>query len=560
MGHGVYGALLGIPLVVGISLEVETTLGQVRGRAAPLPFEEDTVVFRGLPFARPPLKELRFAPPQPITEGWNDTRDATQFSPDCFVHNTGMSSSPRGISEDCLYLNIYVPSECSAGDDLPVIVYFYGGGFSMGSASFPAYNGASLIGDGHEKVVVATVNYRLGPLGFLASNHLRGLSEKGGMGNQGLLDQRLATQWVTANAKSFCGNPRDVSVWGESAGAASISNHLVMPGSKGLFHRAIIDSGPLATWVAALEDEAESQFDACAKSVGCHEKSGKKLVSCLQAVSAYDMIRCASHPETSKKEDQNPKKKMTRFTAWAPTVDGVELPEAPWTMAEKGLMHPDIPILLGSNVNEGSLLLGFAHIHAPHNMTAADLQALGKTMFPTFHKELDKMYPVSDYKSPWWALVQIITDCAMACPARRTARWAALANSTAYLYEFEHEVDVAKFDEWLGVFHGDDLLFAWMLRWWYLSWEDGKDVPLPAVALYTPDERALQATVSKWWMTFAKTGDPNYEGQSTLAWPKAVTNKATNQTPRMGITIEPAPVTHWRDSVCDVWDVHRDWR
>lgn len=528
-------------------LVAHTTSGTARGVPALFPFAESAAQWLGIPFAAPPVGARRFLPPDVASvPRWNDSRTFDEFAPDCWATNGGMSYSPKGMSEDCLYLNVYAPRDRKEGENLPVLVYFYGGGWNMGSASFPVYNGAAIIGDGDQRVVIVTVSYRLAHFGFLAGEQLRHLTKTGGVGNMGLLDQRAAMDWARANAKAFSGDPNRITIWGESAGAASTSNHLVMPGSAGKFNAAIMDSGPFGTWIADPMAEQQVQFDKIAREVGCDpNKTAEEVASCLQKVDASVLIKTHARPKHEL---------GMRFTEFAPSIDGVEIPEAPWIMAEKGKMHK-VPVLCGSNINEGTLLVGGGGAALPitKELTAEEYVTFVHKFFGDLAAEVLSLYPSKDYDSPWFAVTQIITDQAMACPVRRTAKYASLVGSPAFIYEFEHEIDVAKIDPYLGVFHGDDLVFAWVLRWFRLTYKD----PVPPVPIpLTPDERQLQIATSSYWVSFAANHNPN--SGSLPHWPVA---NGTAQ-PRMALQVASGlrSIPDWRPKFCDFWDKHPNWR
>lgn len=233
---------------------VKTEAGYVSGTS-----EGGLWIYRGIPYAAPPIGDLRWRPPAPV-QPWDGTREAKEFSAACPQPASADPSSgdtPANTSEDCLYLNVWTPAK-SAGEKIPVMVFIHGGAFGQGAGSISLYDGTALAKKG---VIVVTLNYRLGALGFLAHPQLVKESTNGSSGNYGLLDQLAALDWVQRNIAAFGGDPSRVTIFGESAGASSILLHLVSPQSRGLYQQAIVESGPLWTQGAILNIVA-SRADA----------------------------------------------------------------------------------------------------------------------------------------------------------------------------------------------------------------------------------------------------------------------------------------------------------
>eukprot|EP01090_Pellita_catalonica_P003048 TRINITY_DN12678_c0_g1_i1.p1 TRINITY_DN12678_c0_g1~~TRINITY_DN12678_c0_g1_i1.p1 ORF type:complete len:361 (+),score=48.74 TRINITY_DN12678_c0_g1_i1:75-1085(+) len=301
---------------------------------------------------------------------------------------------------------------------LPVMVFFYGGSWTTGAASFPLYDGKYIIRD-HKDVVIVTLNYRLGALGFMASEALARESKDGATGNYGLLDQRLALQWIQDNIAAFGGNPNKVLIYGESAGAGSVACHLVMPDSWGLFQRALMESGPFANWTSKSLEEVEEQYQTTAKNLGCTNKDAAEELACLRSKSSHD-ITYENGAEAK------------AGTPWGPVVDKVVIKEDPQVLAMKG-EFTKVPTLLGTNLNEAAILL-------PHSinssLTAAEYVSDVKAKYKQFGQDVLDLYPLSDFKSPWWAAVAVTTDEIMACPARRTANWLSTRGVDVFLYQF----------------------------------------------------------------------------------------------------------------------------
>jgi para-nitrobenzyl esterase len=287
-------------------------------------------VFRGIPYASPPVRELRWKPPRP-PEDWEGVRKADRFANQCMQARVfgDMMFRNSGMSEDCLYLNVWAPAT-SEGERRPVLVYFYGGGFVAGDGSEPRYDGESMAERG---IVTVTLSYRLGVFGLFAHPALTQESPHGASGNYGLMDQTQALRWVQENIEAFGGDPGQVTIAGESAGSFSVSAQMATPLARGLFARAIGESGsilrPSATASLAAAEEMGSTF---ARGIGA------TTLEALRALSATELLEAASRPGTP----------------WFPyTVDGYFMPDRPLEIYEAGDQTP-VPLLVGWNSEEMS--------------------------------------------------------------------------------------------------------------------------------------------------------------------------------------------------------------
>lgn len=327
---------------------VTTRLGRVQGLRLPMPDRSHVVAFLGIPFAEPPVGKKRFKPAEP-KKPWNDVFEAIDYSNACYQYvdtsypgfpGTEMWNPNKIMSEDCLYLNVWVPAS-PRPHNLTVMVWIYGGGFYSGSSSLDVYDGRYLAHS--EKVVVVSMNYRVGAFGFLALN---GSSEA--PGNVGLLDQRMALQWVQDNIQYFGGNPKQVTIFGESAGGASVGMHLLSPESRPKFTRAIMQSGvPNSPWATVSFDEARRRAIKLAKFVGCPDDDDAELVDCLRNKQPQELI--------DHEFQVLPYSSLFRFS-FVPVIDGVVLPDTPEAMLSSGNFK-DTQILLGVNQDEGSYFL-----------------------------------------------------------------------------------------------------------------------------------------------------------------------------------------------------------
>lgn len=295
------------------------------------------VAFKGVPFAKPPVGELRWREPQP-PEAWSGVRPAEHFGPQCMQRRIfgDMNFRSNGMSEDCLYLNIWTPAR-TGRERLPVLVYFYGGGFVAGDGSEPRYDGEMMARKG---IVAVTVNYRLTVFGFLAHPELTAESPHHASGNYGLMDQAAALRWLKENLAAFGGDPDRIINAGESAGSASVSAHMVSPLSKDLIAGAILSSGALAgRWASPLQEAEE-------RGVQFAEKIGKKTLAELRAMPAEELLEATA---------------QTQMFFFGPIVDGYFLPEPPLKTLQEG-RQARVPLLGGWNSEEMSyrMILGNA--------------------------------------------------------------------------------------------------------------------------------------------------------------------------------------------------------
>ncbi|MCQ8277150.1 carboxylesterase family protein [Acetobacteraceae bacterium KSS8] len=441
---------------LALSPVVRTVEGKLRGATVP---GSAIRVFRGIPYAAPPVGPLRWRAPQPVTP-WTEVLDATRFGPPCMQRvAAGQAVQP---SEDCLTLNVWAPPGRGKAARLPVMVFIHGGGFVFGAGSEPVYDGAALAAHG---VVVVTLNYRLGVFGFLAHP---GLTAEGSPpGNAGLLDQIAALRWVRRNAAAFGGDPARVTLFGESAGGTSVMALLAAPDARGLFSRAILQSAAMG-WKLRTRAEAE--------------RSGLVLgadLAKLRALPAHDLLGNA-----------------TRIQALAPLMAPVPLP---FPVAEDTVLPrqpftatlPPIPILIGDNEAEG---ITFATRWSSYDK-GAYLRALHAVFGPLW-KEAARVYPVNTAADIPAASAALVGDGMFFAGARTYARRAAANGSPVFMYLFDEPVDhhpprhAAELPSVFGT------------------------LPLTA----TPQQHALSELMMTAWTRFAATGDPNGPGVPT--WPR----------------------------------------
>jgi len=462
-------------------LVAKTADGLVRGIAT-----QSGVEFRGIPYAAPPVGDLRWKPPQPVS-AWTGTRDTTAFPPVC----PQGPESPAGQSEDCLYLNVTVPAR-GAGDAhaLPVIVWIHGGGFNYGEGG--DYEPAKLAGEG---AVVVTIDYRLGLLGFLAHP---ALADRPGAptGNFGYQDQQAALRWVQRNIAQFGGDPGNVTIAGHSAGGLSVMVQLASPGAKGLFHRAVIQAGAFALKQQSLAD-AEAAGRASAVAVGCPDQTAQ----CLRGVPVETLVANA----------------QASFTPGY--VDGSVLRESVGTAIAKGRFNR-VPIINGTNTQEeriftsiGASVTKGATIPLPYPTIDASnyVSAIAKNfdISQLKAKLIAAAYPLSKYATPAHAFSTLNSDANFSCQAF-AVDIAASRYVPTFAYEFNDALAPQRdAPDALGppfaATHQNELQYLFELP----------NARIPGDL--SSEQEQLAATMRAAWVKFATTGNP---GTGAVSWPE----------------------------------------
>ncbi|KAG5836703.1 hypothetical protein ANANG_G00231390 [Anguilla anguilla] len=488
--------------------QVQTKYGVLKGLTV-----DKAHIFYGVPFADPPVGERRWKPPTPPTP-WKEVRDATFPRPGCMQTCSGpiYNECPTEVSEDCLYLNIFVPLDVDFKSPLltplPVMVWIHGGDFIAGSASKPLYDGRFIAN--FTRTVVVNLEYRLGAFGFLVSGKNPKASA---VGNYGLLDQQAALLWVQQNIAVFGGDPSRVTIFGESAGAQSVCLHLMLQSSQPLFQQAVCQSLPfsipLKTSGSAVtgllvfsRHEARKLGKHFAKLANCSAKDW----ACLQALTSQEVL--AAQVKAGSKI-VNPFRFLELFESWGPYIDGELIKEQSITAFQKGHWQKDKPVLLGTTSEEGVIFV--------YGVFTKPVSALECTVYTTaifkqhalriLHKYIP-LYQDADRRS---MLSQIVTDYVFLCPSRRAARAAAGGGGAAWLYVFDH----AAADP--GVVGPAPLLRARLPR-------GGAPLPTP----FCREQRPVS------W--------PRYSGASAGGWAL------------MNLTLASHAQPGFRDQLCDFWD------
>lgn len=451
--------------------EIETADGPVIGERG-----AGYVEFLGIPFAAPPVGDLRWRSPQPHP-GW--TEPVVSDQPErCRQEALGLG---LGGDEDCLYLNVHAPDPIA--EDAPVMVWIHGGGFVFGEG-VQLDNGTR--GDmlAQRGVVVVSMNYRLGAYGFFAHPALT--AEEGSSGNFGFEDQVAALRWVQANISAFGGNPDDVTIFGESAGGQSVCFHMIAPESRGLFHKAIVESGLCDRPVESLES-AEAFGVEFATGLGCDESAD---AGCLRALSAEEID--AMDPGAQLFETLNGER------SWWPVIDGNILPGTFREVVEAD-EHAKVPSLVGWNGNEGTLFVMLAEQAQEREMNEADYDAFMLGLADAQGVDIDELlarYSLESHPDPGAAIADALGDAALACPSRRTAQLLAPTTATwVYQFNFTDAPFQLPADRELGAFHSAEIQYVF-----------GHPTTI-GQRIFRGDEATLHETMAEIWVRFAQTGD-----------------------------------------------------
>ena len=485
---------------------IATTAGPVRGETA-----DGLRIFRGIPYAAPPVGDLRWQAPQPVA-AWQSPRDALGFGTPCWQPRLEgfYDRGPIDRSEDCLHLNVWTRAQADAA--LPVMVWIHGGGLQIGHGHLPMYDGGALTELG---VVLVSINYRLGVMGFLAHEGLSAESPQGVSGNYGLLDQVAALEWVRDNIAAFGGDPANVTIFGESAGSWSVCYLYSAPLAKGLFHRAIGQSGGCFSPHPDL---------------AAGEAAGASLAELLEAPDVGAMRTIAADAIYAKIEEAS-----WNTGGGSVYVDGKVFanPADRVTAGE----HNRVPVLLGSNADEGTTL----------SMAAADLDDAGwrETVADAWGDEADAIlaaYAEDAAVSATRAQQQLLSDQYFGWQMRTWAREHTAHGDPAWLYFFTHVPELGgELGTSMGAFHAAEIPYVFGNP--HLGFGDGGEALAPR-----PSDLEVTRLMSAYWTNFAKTGNPNGAGLPT--WP----NYAAQTDLALEISAQPKVVAELRKAKLDVMD------
>ena len=458
------------PCSEALAIPTKTESGMVDGVQI-----DGLFVYRGIPFAAPPVGALRWRSPQPAVI-WLGTKKADRFSPVCMQTGSYPPDAPaEPASEDCLYLNIWTPVAGNT-ESLPVMVWIYGGGLENGSASTPLYAGDRLARKG---VVVVTFNYRIGVFGFLAHPDLSRESAQHTSGNYGLLDQIGALQWVQRNIAAFGGDPRRVTVFGQSSGSISISALITSPLARGLFQRAIGQSGGLFEPLGLAPDFKLAGAEATGRQFVA--QSGAATLTALRSKAAAEVLKTPFNPHA--------------------IIDGYVLKESPHD-AYRQHQQNRVPLLIGSNADEGQFFI------AGHTITVKNFAEEMNSSFPSFLVRLIGPKPGATDADARAAAAAFHRDLRFRWDMWA---WGHLAaddqQNPVFYYEFNRAPPYRGDSKYagMGATHGTEMVYVF-------DHLDQQSVP------WTTKDRVLAATMSTYWTNFAKSGDPN--GAGLPPWPR----------------------------------------
>lgn len=458
------------------SLTVKTEQGKVAGKTIN---DGKVRAFLGLPYAAPPVGDLRWKAPQAPAK-WKGKRDATKFGAHCAQGRVfdDMIFQDAGPSEDCLFLNVYTPAGAKDKSKLPVMFWIHGGGYSGGASSEPRHNGDFLPLKG---VILVTINYRLGVFGFLVTKELADEAD-GSAGNYGLLDMVAALHWVKGNIKNFGGDPNNVTIFGESAGSFAVSTLMASPMAQGLFQKAIGESG--AAFPSAINLGGETVADRAKTDGAWVDTLGVKSLAELRALPTDKILEAT---------------KSKGAIGFAPVLDGRLLTEpVPETYAAGKQAH--VPLLAGWNADEGSFF-------AMRGMTAAQWKPMADQLFKDRAPEFLKLYPGDTDEQALRSAIDYGSDAFIAFG---TWKWMEAhrktGDSPVYRYHFELAAPPSKYHPGSFAFHSDDIEYVF-----------GTLATRPG-AVWRPEDWKLSDEMMSYWTNFAKTGDPN--GPGLAEWPK----------------------------------------
>jgi para-nitrobenzyl esterase len=485
-----------------LSAVVETKEGPVQGFVA-----NGVTKFLGVPYAEPPVGDLRWRPPKDRTP-WTAVRNVTEFAPICaFVTTLGVFSGPPNNNEDCLYLNIFTPS-LDPSARLPVIVWIHGGGNVDGET--PGYDGSKLAADG--KTVVVTMEYRLNLMGFLAHPALD--NEGHAFGNYGILDQQAVLKWVERNIAKFGGDKDNVAVGGQSAGAVDTGIHMVSPLAANLFHRGICQSF-CSAFALPTKAAAEATGVAFAEAAGCGTGIGADVAKCLRSLPAAKIEELAGTAST-----------QSKFITGRGLVDGEIIPDQPLTLFANGRFNK-VPLINGNTADEANFGLAITEYFTNTDNglrtppTAEQyVKYVNTTYLPPAYPEgtaakVLAVYPLAAFKSPQLAWDRVGTDSGI-CNQRRLDKILA-SQIPVYVYEFADRTAPFFFPDMPGMealaYHTADIQYVFPL------WHGG---PLGIPHSLNPQQAKLSDQLVSAWANFARTGNPNGSGNNP--WPRYAAN------------------------------------
>ncbi len=520
-----------------VGATVDTSYGRLTGTALDAPAgatsSSQVMSFLGIPYAQPPLGNLRWRPPQEPAS-WIGERKAQAFSLACLQAGAPTASIFSG--EDCLYLNVYAPA--TPGPH-PVMVWLHGGALLIGAGS--EYDGAALARA--QDVVVVTVNYRLSFMGFLALSALGAENGDGYSGNQGFYDQLAALKWVNKEIAKFGGDPANVMLFGQSAGGMSTCLMMASPLTDGLFQRAAMQSGHcnLSIFPRQTKAVAEQAGTDFLSKIGCANSNQSLALACARGKSTQEMLTALNIPFNELfKYDPALWKYLPAIVIDGP---GKLFPQDPMTLLAAGA-KPGMPVLIGTNKDEGSL---FYELQDHAADAAGYYTELQNTRYGAYAAELSTLYPHAAYETTGAALSTIASDALFHCSTRGVADVLTTANHPVYSYNFIQPVSGLTYvflslqrgqnTSDLGSFHVSEVPYVF-----------GESSIIGS--LDTAERQQTSQRMSSYWASFARSGNPNRSGLP--AWPRYY--QATPEYLEIGGSF--ASKSGYRQSYCDFWATH----
>jgi len=497
---------------------IETSNGYVKGN-----LNEKYMSFYGIPFAQPPVNNLRWQSPADTVDWAPKVLDARYPQFGCpQICELPPGTCPTNTSEDCLYLNVFTPIQQDTPTQSlrPVMAFLPGGRFEQGAASSPLYNAETMVNSSN--AIVVTINYRLGVLGFLLTDDFQG--------NYGFQDQRQALIWIQNNIKYFGGDPNQVTLVGQSAGATSIAAHLTSQLSWNLFHKAVIQSDPFTLGLKTKEI-AQMYSIQFTQAVQCSFDD----VKCLLALDVNTIL----DGQVKAQQGINPLLPLASFLPWTPTVGGSDILDQPYSLIQKNQFY-DVPLIVGT-VSEEALL--FIYQAATKNVTGFEYEVVLDLIFTKNAEKVNQWYPANMTSDNRPNLSVLGTDYIFVCSTRSVVNYLSQFKSTpTYYYQFSHVISV---DVWGPNYpncvghccHGSELPFVF-------------NTATSTGYIITPQEQELSYNMNNYWMNFVVNSNPNIGLSIPVEWP------TYNTTDKMNINFQTPPFveSNLLNSNCNFFD------
>eukprot|EP00698_Gefionella_okellyi_P025152 TRINITY_DN909_c0_g1_i1.p1 TRINITY_DN909_c0_g1~~TRINITY_DN909_c0_g1_i1.p1 ORF type:complete len:542 (+),score=83.53 TRINITY_DN909_c0_g1_i1:1149-2774(+) len=523
-----------IAVVLADPTIVDTAYGPVKGA---LSASQQVISWRGLPYAAPPVGDLRFRAPRPPTP-WEEPHDCTQKAKMC-VQLDFVGPILEG-QEDCLTLDVYVGSNYTSSEPRPVWFFIHGGAFIFGASHY--YDGF-YVAERHNAIVVLP-NYRLNVFGFLAHPALRAEDPDSSTGNLGIRDQQLALRWVQNNIHKFGGDPAKVMLMGESAGGMSVCAHLAMPSSAGLFSAAIMESGTCDApeFFFPLQN-AEAFGHEYVGSVGCNDTSSAKLLSCLRTLQPAALMQTVLGWILNHEPFFPIAPLLAPIAPWGPVIDGSHagLPQLPLDALKSGNFNK-VPTIMGTNQDEGSIFIPVVPLIVRGTLYPLTEAGLAGTLLHFFNQSTTDAI-LTAYSRQWFnplsptlVAAQILRDYIFVCATRRALRAVSQYNDNTWSYEFTYPYINDSVSWLLGDYHSAEVRYVFGM-------------------VDNPSEHDLRMfdVMGEYWGAMATYNNPNgpLEYATVPKWPLFT---STESDTTLSLNENPSAVTGLRQATCDFWD------